>query len=72
MCPECEERRRKARQAWLDRNILGVVEHVAKGAAEMVGVKRKEVTPTDVKPKTDYDDSNPVNRPEVPGEEQML
>lgn len=41
MCPECEARRKLARDAFLSAKIKEAVGHVAKGAAEAVGLKKK-------------------------------
>ncbi|WP_442596301.1 hypothetical protein ACSBPU_05575 [Parapusillimonas sp. JC17] len=41
MCPDCEARRRLARDAFLNAKIKEAVGHVAKGTAEAVGLKKK-------------------------------
>lgn len=41
MCPDCAARRQKIRDAWLQRNIRGTATEVAKGVAEVVGLKKK-------------------------------
>jgi len=43
-CKECSERRKLARDALLRSAIGETAAHVAKGAAEMVGLKRKTAT----------------------------
>lgn len=43
-CKECEERRRLAREALLRSAVGEAAVHVAKGAAEMVGIKKKTAT----------------------------
>lgn len=39
MCKDCEARRTLAREAWQKHNFAEALKHVAKGAAEAVGVK---------------------------------
>lgn len=41
MCTDCEARRKLARYAWVKGKIGEAAGHVAKGAAEMVGLKPK-------------------------------
>lgn len=41
MCPDCEARRQKLRQAFIDRRLREMVAEAAKGTAEMLGVKEK-------------------------------
>lgn len=41
MCPECEARRKMARDALINARIGEALGHVAKGAAEMIGLKPK-------------------------------
>lgn len=41
MCTDCEARRKLARDAWVKGKIGEAVGHMAKGAAEMVGLKSK-------------------------------
>lgn len=41
MCPDCEARRKLAREAFLNAKIGEAVAHAAKGAAEVVGLKKK-------------------------------
>ncbi len=41
MCADCEARRKLARDAWVKGKIGEAAGHVAKGAAEMVGLKPK-------------------------------
>lgn len=41
MCTDCEARRKLARDAWVNGKIGEAAGHVAKGAAEMVGLKPK-------------------------------
>lgn len=41
MCTDCEDRRKLARDAWVKGKIGEAAGHVAKGAAEMVGLKPK-------------------------------
>lgn len=41
MCADCEVRRKLARDAWLQARVGEALGHVAKGAAEMVGLKPK-------------------------------
>lgn len=41
MCKDCEERRKMAREALLNRQFLDAAKHVAKGAVEKVGLKKK-------------------------------
>ena len=41
MCPECEARRKLAREALIKAKISEALGHVAKGVAEAVGVKEK-------------------------------
>lgn len=41
MCPDCEARRKLARDAWVKGKIGEAAGHIAKGAAEMVGMKTK-------------------------------
>lgn len=43
-CNECSERRKLAREALLRSAVGEAVTHVAKGAAEMAGLKRKTAT----------------------------
>ena len=40
-CKDCEERRKLARDALLRSAVGETIKHVAKGAAEMAGVKKK-------------------------------
>lgn len=40
-CKNCEERRKLARDALLRSAVGEFITHIAKGAAEMVGVKKK-------------------------------
>lgn len=44
VCKECAERRKLAREALLRSAVGEAVVHVAKGAAELVGVKKKTAT----------------------------
>lgn len=41
MCPECEARRKLARDALIKAKIGEALGHVAKGVAEMAGLKEK-------------------------------
>lgn len=41
MCPECEERRQKVRQAWLEHNLQETGKQLAIGAVELVKKKIK-------------------------------
>ena len=41
MCPNCKARRDMARNAFLNAKMGEAVAHVAKGAAEAVGLKKK-------------------------------
>lgn len=41
MCPDCEARRRMARDAWLNHKMGEAASHVIKGVAEAVGIKPK-------------------------------
>lgn len=41
MCPDCEARRKLARDALFNAKIGDAVAHVAKGAAEAAGLKKK-------------------------------
>ncbi len=41
MCTDCEARRKLARDAWVNGKIGEAAGHMAKGAAEMVGLKPK-------------------------------
>jgi len=41
MCADCEARRKMAREALLSAKLGEAMGHVAKGAAEIVGVKEK-------------------------------
>lgn len=41
MCTDCEARRKLARDAWVKGKIGEAAGHIAKGAAEMVGMKTK-------------------------------
>lgn len=41
MCPDCEARRKLARDALVNAKILEAAAHVAKGAAEALGLKQK-------------------------------
>ncbi len=41
MCTDCDARRKLARDAWVKGKIGEAAGHVAKGAAEMVGLKSK-------------------------------
>ena len=43
-CKECSERRRLARDALLRSAVGESIAHVAKGAAEMTGLKKKTAT----------------------------
>lgn len=43
-CKECEERRRLAREALLRSAVGEAAVHVVKGAAELVGIKKKTAT----------------------------
>lgn len=43
-CKECEERRKLAREALLRSATGEAIAHVAKGAAEMSGLKKKTAT----------------------------
>ena len=43
-CKECEERRRLARDALLRSAVGEAAVHVVKGAAELVGIKKKTAT----------------------------
>lgn len=43
-CKECSERRKLAREALLRSAVGEAVVHVAKGTAELVGVKKKTAT----------------------------
>lgn len=43
-CKDCEERRKLAREALLRSAVGETIMHVAKGAAEMAGVKKKTAT----------------------------
>jgi len=43
-CKECEERRRLAREALLRSAVGEAAVHVAKGVAELVGIKKKTAT----------------------------
>lgn len=43
-CKNCEERRKLARDALLRSAVGETIMHVAKGAAEMAGVKKKTAT----------------------------
>lgn len=43
-CKECEERRRLAREALLRSAVGEAAVHVIKGAAELVGIKKKTAT----------------------------
>lgn len=70
MCPECEARRKLARDAFLNAKIKEAVGHVAKGAAEVVGLKRKtgvaEVRAKAPKPKPrPKPPINPEVRPDI-------
>lgn len=64
MCPDCEARRKLARDALLRAKIGEAVAHAAKGAAEAVGIKKKtgaaELKKSQAK-KTPA--KSPVNRP---------
>lgn len=41
MCTDCEARRKLARDTWVKGKIGEAVGHMAKGAAELVGLKPK-------------------------------
>lgn len=41
MCPDCEARRKLARDAFLNAKMSEAAGHIAKGAAEAVGLKKK-------------------------------
>lgn len=41
MCIDCEARRKLARDAWVKGKIGEAVGHIAKGGAEMAGLKSK-------------------------------
>lgn len=41
MCPDCAARRQLIRNAFLNAKIAEAIGHVAKGAAEIVGLKEK-------------------------------
>lgn len=41
MCKPCEARRKKLAEALSRKDALAAVAHAAKGAAEMVGIKKK-------------------------------
>lgn len=42
-CRECQERRQRVRDAWVNRQIAEAVRQAAIGAAEIVGIKEKRV-----------------------------
>lgn len=48
-CKECEERRRLAREALLRSAVGEAAVHVVKGAAELVGIKKKKTATADRK-----------------------
>lgn len=54
MCPDCKARAELVRQAFLDAKIKEAASHALKGAAELVGLKKKtgvaEKSERDVKP----------------------
>lgn len=41
MCPDCEARRKLARDAFLNAKFAEALAHVGKGAAEIVGIREK-------------------------------
>jgi len=41
MCPDCEARRKAIRDAWVNKKIKESVQEVAKGAAELIRLKKK-------------------------------
>lgn len=41
MCPDCEARRAAIREAWIKKRLGEMAKEVAKGAAEVVGIKKK-------------------------------
>lgn len=51
MCKDCQERRKKARDALLNANFKEVEKQIAIGAAEMIGVKPKTTSSASAKPK---------------------
>jgi len=63
MCPDCEARRTAIRKAWIDKKIAEAVKEVAKGAAELTGLKKKTGS-VDAKRRTRKSPAKkPVNRP---------
>ena len=51
MCPDCTERRKKARDALMNAQFKEAAKQVAIGAAEMLGVKSKSASSASEKPK---------------------
>lgn len=59
-CTDCEARRKMARDALLNAKLGDFVQHVVKGAAEVVGIKEK----TGEKERRKISPEKPVNRPD--------
>lgn len=53
-CQACAERRKKARDALMSAKIAEAAGHIAKGTAEMLGIKAKSGHKTKVKPKNGH------------------
>lgn len=51
MCPNCSERRKKARDALMNAQFKEAVKQVSIGAAEMLGIKPKTASSASEKPK---------------------
>ena len=63
MCPDCAARRKAIRDAWVEKKIKESVKEVAKGAAELAGLKKKTGS-ADAKRRTRKSPAKkPVNRP---------
>lgn len=63
MCKDCDARRKLARDALLSAKLGEVVAHVAKGAAEAVGLKKKTGTAELKKSQAKKTPAPPVNSP---------
>lgn len=63
MCPDCEARRKLARDAFLNAKIGEAVAHAAKGAAEAAGLKKKTGVADQKKSRAKKAPAKPVKSP---------